>query len=148
MSLATHETRLKRAMRHINARFAHDSEGTAIAQMVHTCHEQVPNVSWEKVTPFWLVVEHEQEPVGCLNIVYSVPIGRLEWMSFVSGLPYKVRALSVKALLALGESVLKRTGSCAAVGNISFEHKSFRDILESEGCTRMMSGATMGRVIP
>lgn len=148
MSLATHEARLKRAMRHTQARFAHDSEGTLIAQMVHTCHDQVPNVAWSKVAPYWLVVEHEHEPAGCLNVCYAIPVGRLEWMSFVPGLPYKVRALSVKALLTLGEDVLKRTGSLAVVGNISFEMKSFRDILEGEGCKRMMSGATMGRVIP
>lgn len=148
MSAVAHEVRLKRAMRGIEARFARDTEGGMIAQMVHTCHEGVPNVTWERVKPFWLVVEHEQEPVGCLNVVYSVPIGRLEWMSFVPGLPFKVRALSVKALLSYGEKVLKETGSKAAVGNISFEQKSFRDILEAEGCGRLMSGATMGRVIP
>lgn len=140
-----HEIRLARAMRHTKARFAHDAEGNAIAQMVHTCHDQIPNVSWQKIAPYWIVAEHEGEIVGCLNVCYAVPIGRLEWMSFIPGLPYKTRALSVKALMALGQIALKQTGSSAVVGNLSFEQKSFRDILQSEGCNRMMAGVTMGK---
>lgn len=140
-----HAIRLARAMRHTKARFAHDAEGNTIAQMVHTCHDQIPNVSWSKVAPYWLIAEHQGEIVGCVNVCYTMPIGRLEWMSFVPGLPYKARALSVKALLDLGQQVLKQTGSTAVVGNLGFEQKSFRDILQAEGCNKMMTGVTMGR---
>lgn len=147
MSAVPHEVRLAKAMRKYKARFAHDSEGAMIARLVHTCHEHVPNVSWNRVTPYWIVVEYDGEMTGCLQICYSLPVGRLEWMSFEPGLPYKVRALSVKALLTLGESMLKHTGSQVVVGNLGFEQKSFREILQHEGCTRMMAGYTMGRSI-
>lgn len=140
-------TRLERALSEIKVRFARDAEGMAIAQMVHCSHEAVPNVEWAKVYPYWMVAEKNGDLIGCIQVCYSIPVGRLEFMSFVPGLPYRTRALAVKALLNLGTLTLKKTGARVVAGCVGFEDKSFKEILKREGCTVFTSGNTLGRTI-
>ena len=139
--------RLARALREVKVRFARDSEGSVIAQMVHSSHEGVPNTSWEKVYPSWIVAEREGEIVGCVQVCHSVPIGRLEFLSFLPNLPYRTRALAVKALLNLGALALKKTGAHVLVGCLGFDQAHFRDLLKAEGCTVLMSGNIIGKAV-
>jgi len=91
-------TRIERAMREVRVRFARDSEGSCVAQMVHTSHEAVPNVGWAKIWPSWIVADRDEELIGCVQVCYGVPIGRLEFLSFIPNLAFRTRALAVRAM--------------------------------------------------
>lgn len=132
--------RVERALREVHVRFARDGEGMAIAQMVHCSHEAVPNVPWTKVYPSWIVAEKDGEVVGCVQVCYGVPIGRLEFLSFVPNLPYRTRALAVKALLDLGKLTLKKTGAVSVAGTVAFGQPGFKEILKRLGCVVGTSG--------
>jgi hypothetical protein len=134
------DIRRARAAREIHVRFARDGEAMLIAQMVHASHDAVPNVTWTNVYPYWMAAEHEGEVVGCVQLCYSIPIGRMEFMSFLPDLPFRTRAMAVKALLNLGELTLKKTGAQVVAGTLGFDQKSFRDILKAQGATVAMSG--------
>lgn len=138
-------TRLERALREVQVRFARDGEAMAIAQMVHCSHDAVPNVRWDKVYPFWMVALKDGDLIGCVQVCYSQPIGRMEFLSFVADLPYRTRALAVKALLNLGTLTLRESGAQVVAGCLGFEQKSFRDILKAEGCIVLMSGNTLAK---
>lgn len=139
--------RLDRALKEIRVRFARDSEGMAIAQMVHASHAGVPNVPWDKVYPSWAVAEKDGEIVGCVQVCYGVPIGRLEFLSFIPNLPFRTRALGVRALLEMGELALKKMGAQVIAGTLGFDQRGFRDILKSRGCSVVMSGNILSKAI-
>lgn len=140
--------RLARALKEVSVRYARNSEGMAIAQMVHTCHTGVPNVSWTAIYPYWLVAEKDGEVIGCVQLCYSAPVGRLEFMSFVEGLPYRTRALAVKSMLMLATLTLqKATGASAVAGCLAFDQGRFKEILKAEGCRVVMSANVMVRTI-
>ena len=137
--------RVERALREVKVRFARDSEGMAVAQMVHSSHDAVPNASWDHIYPYWIVATKDDEMIGCVQICYSLPIARMEMLSFVPDLPYRTRALSVKALLSLATIALKNTGAQAIAGCLGFEQKGFKEILKAEGCVTLMSGNILAR---
>lgn len=139
--------RLARALREVSVRYARNSEGMAIAQMVHSCHDSVPNVPWESIHPYWLAAEKDGELIGCVQVCYSAPIGRLEFLSFAPGLPYRTRALAVKSLLMLGTLTLTKVGSRAVAGCVGFDQKGFKEILKGEGCKVVMSANVLVRTI-
>lgn len=139
--------RVERALREVKVRFARDSEGMAVAQMVHSSHAAVPNVSWTHVYPYWIVATKDDEPIGCVQIGYSLPIARMEFLSFVPGLPYHTRALAVKALLSLAMLTLKGTGAQVVAGCLGFDQHGFKDILKAEGCVTLMSGNIIAREV-
>lgn len=139
--------RLARALREVRVRYARDSEGSAIAQMVHSCHDHVPVAEWAPIYPYWLAAEHDGEMIGCVQVCYSAPVGRLEFLSFLPNLPYRTRALAVKALLGLGELTLRKTGAKAIAGCLGFEQKGFKEILKGEGCRVVMSANVMARAV-
>ena len=141
------DLRLQRAMREIRVRFARDSEGMAIAQMVHCSHDAVPNVAWDKVYPYWMAAEKDGELIGCVQVCYSIPVGRMELLSFAPNLPYRTRALAVKALLNLGVLTLKKSGAQVVAGCLGFEQKSFKDILKGLGCTVLTSGNVLQKAV-
>lgn len=144
---ARDDIRLERAMREVQVRFARDGEGMAIAQMVHCSHDAVPNTTWEKVYPFWMVAEREGELIGCVQVCYSIPVGRMEFMSFVPNLPFRTRALAVKALLHLGSLTLKKSGAQVVAGCLGFEQKGFKQILKDQGCVVLTSGNVLARKV-
>lgn len=141
------DARLDRALKEIHVRFARDAEGMAIAQMVHSSHEAVPNVSWKSVYPYWAVAESEGELIGCVQVCYGLPVGRMEFLSFVPGLPYRKRALALKALLNLGSLALKNSGAGAIAGTVGFEQKPFKELLKKNGCHVAVSGNVFARAI-
>ncbi len=142
---ALSEARLARALREVSVRFARDSEGILIAQMVHGSHDAVPTTGWERVAPYWLVATHADEAIGALQVCYSSPIGRLEFLSFVPGLPFRVRAAAVRALLTLGSATLAMAGCHVVAGCVPFDQKAYRDVLKANGCTVLSSGNVLIR---
>jgi len=141
------DERLQRALREVLVRFARDAEGMAIAQLVHTCHEGVPKADWSKVYPNWMVAEKDGEVIGCVQLCYAKPIGRLEFLSFVPGLPYRTRALAVRSLLSLASMALRHSGATAVAGTVGFEQKSFKEILKKNDCRVVVSGNVFVRAI-
>lgn len=145
MSAVQNNIRLARALRDIRVRFAHDSEGVMIAQMVHQSHDHVPTTGWERVAPYWVVGERHGEVVAALQVCYSLPVGRLEFLSFVPGLSHRVRALATRSMLSLASATLEKTGCHAVAGCVPFEQRSVRDILKANGCRILMSGNILVR---
>jgi len=139
--------RLARALRDIHVRFARDAEGMMIAQMVHGSHDSVPNTGWEKVCPYWLVAEHEGEVVGTMQICYSSPIGRLEFLSFIPGLSFRIRGLVAHALLSLGSATLQKAGCHAIAGAVPVDQKQYQSVLKANGCSVLTKTEVMVRSI-
>lgn len=133
-------TRIERALSEIKVRFARDAEGMAIAQMVHCSHDAVPAADWSKVYPSWILAEKDGETIGCMQVCFGLPAGRLEFLSFIPGLPFRTRALAVMALLNMGTLTLKKHGATAAAGTVDFSQKSFKQVLKNNGCVVATSG--------
>jgi hypothetical protein len=139
--------RIQRALREVRVRFARDGEAMLIAQMVHTSHAAVPLTPWDHVYPYWIVAEKDDELIGCLQLCYSLPVARIEFLSFVHGLPYRTRALAVKALLNLARITLQHSGAHVIAGCVGFDQKPFKEILKAEGCTVLTSGNVLAKEV-
>lgn len=140
--------RVERALREVRVRFARDSESMVVAQMVHSSHVGVPHVDWSRgVYPHWIVAQRGDEIVGCLQICYSTPIARMEFLSFQPDLAYRTRALAVKALLSLATLTLRNSGAQVVAGCLGFDQNGFKEILKTEGCVTLMSGNIMARAV-
>lgn len=118
-----------------------------IAQMVHSSHDAVPNTGWERVFPYWMVAEQQGEVIAALQVCYSSPIGRLEFLSFVPNLPFRTRGLAAHALLSLGSATLAKTGCHAVAGSVPNDQQSYHDVLKANGCTILSHGSVMVREV-
>ena len=114
--------------RDIKARLAINDEGPRVAELAATCGFVFSDweIDWSDIHPHWLVADHLGGLLGCLQICYGRPVGRLEALCIDKSLERLTRALVVNLLLDTGAAILKEYGAQFASGLIPFEMKWYK----------------------
>ena len=98
-------------------RGAYSFEGPAI-QWLFT-DTPVARLDWDQsLDGSWVLAVHPGKPeyYGCLSIVASRPIGRLEMLKLAPSLPYKLKALITRDLINYSLTLCKQLGCQAVTG--------------------------------
>lgn len=122
-------------------RLARNEDGEKVRDLVVSAEFYIPkSVPWDDIFPNWLVVEHEGEIVGCIQVAMSKPTGYLEYLSVKRGLPHRIKALAVRDLVVGGAGTLRLGGASLVGGMIPFELKEYKKLLKKHGCFICSSG--------
>lgn len=101
-------------------------------------------IDWHDIYPYWLVAEQpargDASIVGCIQISISKPIGYMELLAIDRRIPKTEQAVLVKALCYAAMGTLKRSGATMAGGMITFDDKSWKNILKRRGAVVLGSG--------
>ncbi len=125
----------------VTVRMAENSDGPTIGALVVAAGFAVATLDWAVVHPWWLVAEIDGEIVGCIDILPSRPVGRLEMLATHPDLSNRKRAVVVKALVLQGTAVLEQAGCERAAGLVPEELPGYRRILEHRGARVIAEGA-------
>lgn len=101
-------------------------------------------IDWHDIYPYWLVAEQAERGaasiVGCIQVAISKPIGYMELLSVDRRLPKPQQALLVKALCYAAMGTIKRSGAVLSSGMVTFDDKSWKNILKRRGAVVLASG--------
>lgn len=132
----------------LRIRLARNEDGEEVRDLVVSAGFYVPKaVPWDDIFPNWLVAEHEEKIVGCIQVALSKPYGYLEFLSIKPGLTHKLKALVVRDLVVSGAGTLKMGGASVASGMIPFELKDYKALLKKHGCVVCATGNFMLKVL-
>jgi hypothetical protein len=128
--------------RNIKARLAINEEGPRVAELAATCGFSFSDweIDWSTIHPHWIVADHLGDLLGCLQICYGRPVGRLEILGVDESLERPTRALVVRLLLETGCQILHEYGAQAASGLIPFSMKWYKRWLKKRGAVTLVSG--------
>jgi hypothetical protein len=128
--------------REIKARLAVNEEGPRVAELAAACGFAFSDweIDWGDIHPHWLVADHKGELLGCLQVCYGRPVGRLEILGIEPTLATPTRAVVVKVLLSTGFTILKEYGAEAVSGIVPFELKWYKRFLQRRGGRVLVSG--------
>lgn len=147
-SIEPHIYRAPRAPDPLQLRLARNEDGEIIRDLVVSAGFYVPKaVPWDDIFPNWLVVEYEEEIVGCIQVAMSKPTGYLEYLSVKPGVTTKIKALAVRDLVVAGSGVLMRGGASMVGGMVPFELRSYKNLLKKHGCVICSSGNFMLKIL-
>ena len=133
--------------REIKARMATDKDAPAIsalAEMDGFRFEGI-EIDWSEIWPYWIVAEHEEEVIGAVQTCPSKPIGRIELLFLDPWLSRSERAIAVRLLIDVAESLLRQQGSQLSAGTIADENPEFLTIAENRGWVNVGRGDVVMR---
>lgn len=92
---------------------------------------EIEGLDWSaNIGPYWLVAEHDGDPVGCIQVCPGIPVGRLEFLSVPVDLSKRIKAMAVKRLLDAGRTTLKLAGSQMITGILHEGLEGYQRVLE------------------
>lgn len=130
----------------ITLRIARADDAVLIGNLVRHAGWMVDGIDWSDIGANWLVAEHDGLIAGCIMVLPGKPIGFLEFLATVDGMPHRRRATVVRALLLQGLATLTRFGSQRAAGHIGQHRKDYIRVLERRGAMKFVAD-TGGYVI-
>jgi hypothetical protein len=89
-------------------------------------------------------VGEDGELLGAMNIVYSIPVGRLELLAYKRDLDKEVRRQIINELVIVGIAALMANGSELGACTVSGSDKQFLGWLKARGAT---TGMTDGHIL-
>lgn len=91
-------------------------------------------LEWGRAYPYWVVaIGDDGDLWGALNIAYSLPVGRLEALSYKRDLDKKIRIQIINELVVLGMAALASSGSELVACTIKGSDTVFLDWCERRG---------------
>jgi hypothetical protein len=112
----------------LQIRLARDGVDSAqVEALVRTGRIRINGVSFEKLYPFWIVVEEDEEIVGCVQAVPALPFGYTEFLTTAPGLSHTKRAKLIKGLM------LQTGGSEIALGTVPTDMKAWKKVIKKRG---------------
>ena len=135
--------------RDIKARLAVNEEGPRVAELAATCGFVFSDweIDWSTIHPHWLVADHLGELLGCLQICYGRPVGRLEILGFDPSLEKDDKREVIEVLIRSGFKLLKDYGATASSSMIPFELKAYTRWLKRRGGVTLASGNIIMKVL-
>ena len=94
---------------------------------------RINGVSFEKLYPFWIVVEDEDRIIGCVQAVPAVPFGYTEFLTTVEDLSHTTRSKVIKGLMLQATAILKQGGSEIALGTVPTDMKAWKKVIKKRG---------------
>lgn len=113
------------------ARDGVDSE--AVEALVRTGRIRINGVSFEKLYPYWVVVEEDEEIVGCVQVCPGLPFGYTEFLTTRPGLSHTTRSKLIKGLMLQATAILKGAGSEIALGTVPTDMKAWKKVIKKRG---------------
>jgi hypothetical protein len=101
---------------------------------------KLPDCSWDRVKPFWMVSEIQGELLGAIQICIGWPLGRIELLAIRPGLSRTKTAKVAKALIYYALRQMAIDGTTLACTQIPAADEEFARILERSGAKHMVSG--------
>lgn len=122
-------------------RFARPDEGPVIAQIMLAANVELGRqADWSQpLGPFWLLACYD-EPVGCINVNYGTPVGRMEYLSFLPSLTKRQQALVCRDLSYAGMKALKECGAQFMGSYIADTDTSWAEIARRRSCVPVEHG--------
>jgi len=118
----------------LQIRLARDGVDSAqVEALVRTGRIRINGVSFEKLYPFWIVVEEDEEIVGCVQAVPALPFGYTEFLTTAPGLSHTKRAKLIKGLMLQAAAILKTGGSEIALGTVPTDMKAWKKVIKKRG---------------
>jgi hypothetical protein len=128
--------------RDIKARLAINEEGPRVAELAAQAGFVFSDweIDWSDIHPHWLVADHRGELLGCMQLCYGRPVGRLEILSVDTSLEKPVRAYVVNLIGRTAMKIMKDYGAQAVSAMIPFEMKGWKRWLKLRGGVTLVSG--------
>jgi hypothetical protein len=122
-------------------RFAAQDEGAVIKALCAETKARIGDwLDWtQPLAQNWILAEYDR-PVGCIQINYGVPIGRMEFLQVSPLLTFKQKALVVRNLCYAAHAQLKRHGSQAVATSIDHADPSWQRVVERRGAVPFATG--------
>ena len=117
----------------LHLRMATPADGEAIGRLVVNAGWTLPGIEWADLGANWLVAEYDGALVGCLEVLFGKPLGRVELLGIDPGLSPRVKAMTVKALIGQGCAVLERFGSQVACGIVGNDLPEYQRVIQKRG---------------
>jgi len=107
-------------------------------------------LEWNRVYPYWAVaVDNDGDIIGAVNIVHSVPVGRLEQLTYRKDTEKGLRVQLLHELVILGMAALAANGSELLAGTISGSDEPHLDWWKRRGAvTSIRDGHILLMEIP
>ena len=122
-------------------RFAAQDEGPVIKALCAETKARIGDwLDWSQpLAQNWILAEYDR-PVGCIQINYGTPIGRMEFLLVSPTLPLKQKALVVRNLCYAANAQLHRHGSQAVATSIDHADPSWQRVVERRGAVPFATG--------
>lgn len=114
----------------VEIRLALDAMGPQIASVLGDNGIFLEHADWAKVYPSWLIATVGDEVIGCLQVVYSKPVGYLEFLQVRPSASRRARAQAIHKLLAQGFATLQMGGCQYVSAAVSQKNHGFAAIVE------------------
>ena len=128
-----------------SVRIAQNEDGENIAALLKSVgwHVEGIEIDWSDIYPYWLVAEQDGVFIGCIQVLMSKPVGRLEFLAVRQDLSHPLQALTVRALILGGSATLKMHGSTLVAGTVPHELKSYKRVLKNRGAVVIGTGSVV-----
>lgn len=128
----------------ISLRVAVPGDGETIARLIQD-DWRIEGVDWSQVGANWLVMDGEDDVVGCLEVLPGKPFGRLEHLAVSVSIVGSKRARIVRKLIDQGMAVLRVHGSQAVSVLIPHTMASYAKVLLRRGAVSIGDGQILMR---
>jgi hypothetical protein len=113
-------------MKKYRVRLAQNTDSDAVAELVDPGSECYPNVLWDDLFPWWVVVMDENRIVGCAQIIASKPVGHIEFLSLHPDLTQTQSAYAIKMIEKFAHVSLYKSGVYVARSSIPETMKQWK----------------------
>lgn len=122
-------------------RLALNETGPAIEAILKANGIELPGAQWDKVYPHWLIATVDDDVVGCCQLLFSKPIGYVEFFFVKPDLPFKMRVIALRKLGIQATNSLYHFG-CQYIGGMIDDSRRGKliAILEKMNFHEIMSG--------
>lgn len=142
---APFKSRERRLREQVKIVLASDANGPAIAAILKENGIEFEDADWSRVYPHWLIATLDDEPVACLQVLPSKPIGYLEYFFARPSLPVKARIIAMQELIDQGWKTLMVYGASYCVGSVDRHNQNYQRVLEKYRFAKIFDGAIMAK---
>jgi hypothetical protein len=116
----------------VEIRLAVNSAGPQIADILKANGIEL-DVKWDDVFPHWLIACVDDLVFGCCQVVFSKPVGYVEFLSVHPEAPFKLKAIGLRKLMYQSMNSLYAYGAQYVGGVVAEDNKKFAPIIEKMG---------------
>lgn len=134
--------------RDVTVRMAKNSDGDDVERLMDKNENfQWENwrIDWHDLEPNWLIAEHNEVVVGCIQVVPAKPIGRMEILTVDPDLSLMMRYAVTLALTSHAISVIQMYGAQAASSMIPRRFEDYLHGAMNRGWVEVDDGAMVMR---
>lgn len=117
----------------ISARMAEPQDAAILREFLAEHEFAAIDCDWSLAAPFWILAERDSQIIGCLNICYSLPIGRLGNLVIRDDLDGVRKARVFWELISIGCTWLYEYGCDCVTVTVPDTLDSYQKALQKRG---------------